>query len=732
MSAPTPAPVRPDVLALPTSTTLRMVVVAAALVVSALFVGTALHNALLGQAWDQAVLGCLGPGGLLSPEQLSCQAPAERRRAAVALVAAGVAVVLAAVLVAVVPALVRRRRRLVPADPRFARAVAAVADLAAADGVRTPGVLIVPGAVAEPFCLGRPGDYRIAVPRKLALLGNPALFDALLRHEVAHLAHRDVALSWLARSLWYVLGPLLALPVLVTLVRGEPALALDILWRGAVLLGVVLLIVRGLIRAREYDADLHAARVPGVGDVLDAELARRPPGPTGWRAAVAWHPGEPRRRAVLADPTAAAAMTWLDGLTLGFLVALALPIVAGIASALLLDVPVAGLVALIGALLLGPLFGATVGVGLWRDALAARSSGRRPGTGLVALGVLAGGLLGQLASLAGVGLGALQLLLLVPLALAGTTVLVGGLGELWVQGIGRTRRPAAVWGPAALLGAATATAALWAAPQAQLALDGSGWALLAAWLTAPGALVLPGVVAVLLAGAAAWTLRPARDGSVPGWWGPSGPAGTPGRGAVLVGLVAGLAGGIVLFVHRTLAGAVTSDADAIARVDAAGLGSALVGVAVVVVLGVARGPAGAAAGLLAGPVAALTSGVLFLVTVAVVARPLLDGRVASAAAFSALQAENPPAAVAAARIRTEILPLLRQMLDGAQSVQLDDPEVLEVHQHAIDGAQQHVRGFELLVEALDRGDQQLSRQASALLADGNAEWEQWAVGVEQL
>ncbi len=113
----------------------------------------------------------------------------------------------------------------------------------------------------------------------------------------------------------------------------------------------------------------------------------------------------------------------------------------------------------------------------------------------------------------------------------------------------------------------------------------------------------------------------------------------------------------------------------------------------------------------------------------VVARPLLDGRVASASAFSALQAEHPPADVAAARIRADILPLLRQMLDGAQSVPIDDPKAREVHVHAIAGAQLHVRGFEMLVEALDQGDQQLAKQASKLLADGNVEWEQWAAGV---
>lgn len=503
-------PARPDVLALPTSTTLRMVVVAVALVVSALFVGTALHNALLGQAWDAAVLGCLGPGDLLpTAEQLSCQAPAERRRAGVALLAAAVAVVLAAVVVAFAPAVVRRRRRLVPADPRFARTVQAVADLATASGVRAPGVLILPGTAGEPFCIGRPGDYRIALPRKLALLGNPVLFDALVGHEVAHLAHRDVALSWLARSLWYVLGPLLAVPVLVALVQGGPALAFDILWRGAVLVGVVLLVVRGLMRAREYDADLRAARTPGVEHVLDSELSRRPAGRTGWRTTLAWHPEASRRRAVLADPTTAAELTWLDGLTLGFLVALALPIVGGIASAWLLGVPVAGL------------GGARRGAGPrpvvrghgrgWAVAPRARRPRFRPPAGHRAGGAWrpgrrvarpagqprrgrAGG-----AAAASPGPGR-------PRWDDGPGRRAGG---LWVWGVGRTRRPTAVWVPAALLGAVAATAVLWAAPQAQSALDGGGWALLAAWLTTPGALVFPGVVAVLLAVAAGWAVRPA-------------------------------------------------------------------------------------------------------------------------------------------------------------------------------------------------------------------------------
>jgi len=116
----------------------------------------------------------------------------------------------------------------------------------------------------------------------------------------------------------------------------------------------------------------------------------------------------------------------------------------------------------------------------------------------------------------------------------------------------------------------------------------------------------------------------------------------------------------------------------------------------------------------------------------VVARPLLDGRVATAAALNALKAEHLPNDVTAARMRAEILPVLRQILDGAESVRLDDPEVRTVHEHAIAGARLHVMGFEKVATALEQNDRQLLEEGNALLAEGNAEWEQWAAGTAKL
>lgn len=819
-------------LPLPSATSLRMVLVVTALVVSGLFVGTGLFNAL-DDNWTTAVLGCFSTNPVDVASQLHCQAPAERQRATVAVGAAIMLVLLACVVIAVAPTVLRRRKQLKPADQRYARARQTVSALAADDRMRAPELLIGPFTMSEPFCLGRPGDYRIALPRKLALVGNPPLFEALVRHELAHIAHHDVALSWLARSLWYVLAPLLVLPILVTFVGGEPLLALDIVWRSVVLLVVVLLVVRALLRAREFDADVRAARVATVRQVLDVELARRPAPTRQWKAVLAWHPTAASRRAVLADPASAAALGWIDGLTLGFLAALALPIITGIAAAALLDKLNAGLVSLIGALVVGPLFGATVGLGLWRHALVAPPTSR-DSTAPLALGALAGGVFGGLAGLAGVGLGMPEPPIGVPLALAGTTAIVGGLGALWVRG--RQVRQSAVGPAAAAFGAVAATALLWAAQEAQLGGVQVGWALVAAWLTTAGTLVYPAIAAVVLAVAAASAARPRWHLRTPTVVGgaPARVVERPRRDALVVGLCAGVGGGLGLVGYRAVVGAATGDDDLVQRFFAAVFGIALVGALAMALLGLARGVAGIGAGLIAGPVAILTAGALYLANntrlggnslpelwavfgaavpaglllsavfglaglvgtprlrstalvavlavvvgalatvgvvaeravvvpaasdvvpgadpgqpvdpnqpalqpavprglyLVVVAKPILDGRVAEADALATLKSGRPTNAAAAALVRSEVLPRANELLRLAQSFRFDDPAVEAVHQHALDGAGLHIEAFTLLAAALDANDRPMFEQANRLIARGDAEWEAWATAAQTL
>jgi hypothetical protein len=142
------------------------------------------------------------------------------------------------------------------------------------------------GAAAQRdgFSYGTPGRYRIALPRAVAVRWRDAsLFDPLVRHELAHVAHRDVALAWLARSVWYALAPLLAAPLLIIPVSGDRSLLPDYLWRAALLAVVVQLVSSALLRSREHDADLRAAWGPGGPEAVAAVVARvRQPGAAPW------------------------------------------------------------------------------------------------------------------------------------------------------------------------------------------------------------------------------------------------------------------------------------------------------------------------------------------------------------------------------------------------------------------------------------------------------------------
>lgn len=181
------------------------------------------------------------------------------------MVAAGGLVVLRAV-----PSVIRRRRGLAAPAPKYGPVVSRFAELAEASGLpRTPEMVIGP-RVADAFSFGRPGVHTVALPHWVVVkLRRPGPADGVVRHEFAHIRHRDVELAWLARSVWYVLGPLLLLPVLWSLLSGDLSLVAQYLWRAASLAAVVELVTAGLLRAREHGADLRA---------VGAGASRRRPG----------------------------------------------------------------------------------------------------------------------------------------------------------------------------------------------------------------------------------------------------------------------------------------------------------------------------------------------------------------------------------------------------------------------------------------------------------------------
>ncbi len=523
--------VRPDILAYPSPTTTRFLVLVGALLTAGLFVGTWVHNgSAAGDTWARTVAACsqqpaassqLGndPRAALRAQDAfaECTAPAERTRAGYAIAGALIAGCGGIMVLFVSPVLVERRRRLRIPGPRLDPAVRRFRELTAdARLSRAPELVVGPATQRDAFSYGAPGRYRVALPPAIAVhWADPARFDPVVRHELAHVAHRDIALAWLTRSIWYALVPLLVLPVVLALARADFSLVPDYVWRALLLASVVMLVSTATLRSREHDADLRAARFAGDEESLAALLRSARPQPTvGLRRLLAYHPNPARRVEVLDRPGQATTVTFVDGLAAAYLAALSSPLLVGVISALLTGTGQVSLAEVAADLLVGPLIGITVGLGLWRQILVRRVvGGTRPAITAVALGVGTGMVLGQVVSLGQAGTGTLGGLdnpgwLLVTGVLAmGATVVMAGLGELWGDAAPRIRSARGSWMPAALLGGVLFAAVLWAAATLQNVLDWGGWTLAGAALIAVLGTAPPATAALILAGGAGWALH---------------------------------------------------------------------------------------------------------------------------------------------------------------------------------------------------------------------------------
>ncbi|MGI5499266.1 M48 family metalloprotease [Lentzea sp. CA-135723] len=618
---------RPDVLAFPAATTARFLVLVVAMLAAGLFAGSATYNvdAVGGAAWSSAIGECASTSAATSNDAaaqeaafLRCAAPIERERAAFAVGAVLVLVIAALVVLFAGPAVTTRRRELTPLGPGLAATEHRMRELARQMGLRTPPALVSGPLVRGAFCFGRPGHYRIALPIGLAIKpGHPA-FDPVLRHELAHLVHHDVAMSRLARAVWYVLTPMLLVPVVLSVVSADFSVLPDYLWRAALLALAVDLARRALLRSREHDADLRAAMAGGAQALADLFAARVPDAPrrSRWRSS---HPEVASRLQVVLDPSRATAVTFADGFTVAFFTGLVLPLVGGLVVSAALDSQLLHVARVAVAIGMAPLLAATLAIALWRQACVGRVTGVAPRPGVVALGTFVGVVAGQAASLAGTALegtdrfGRVVPVLAAGLVVAGATAVVAGLGELWARAGGRFRGARANWVPAVVLGTALFGVALWFCEQVRVVLGAGTWALvgpaLLMWAESP----VPVVAAVFFASVTWWTLWTVRRGeTTPAWLAPprTWPASGPSvQHAVGTGAVVGLTGVIVLAAFRALTPAGDAAGLLTTYLWLAGALAAAAGLVAAVLFG---GP-GHGAALLAGPVAAAVLGIGVLV-----------------------------------------------------------------------------------------------------------------------
>jgi Zn-dependent protease with chaperone function len=328
---------------------------------------------------------------LIAQARDACRRPYQHWVAAVILLGVLGLLFVALTLYLAIPSWKIRRRRLVPLEEDDApELVDSYHELCRQAGLsRAPALLWNPlaprgGALA----FGRFGRYYVAVSASLVVqhYTNREATMAVLRHELAHVANRDVNKTYLAQSLWYAFVVAGLLPLLVVELALAGPSALERLWRVPALVVLVYAARNAVLRSREYYADASAADSGDQRSTLAGVLVSMPPR-TSTPLSRFWsvHPDRDDRIRALWDTDELFRLRLADVLAAGVLAGFAYPTVK---AALFLVVPLeytlyieAGAAVVSAALL-----GVVLGTGVWRTALAARArNGPVPRVGAVAL-----------------------------------------------------------------------------------------------------------------------------------------------------------------------------------------------------------------------------------------------------------------------------------------------------------------------------------------------------------
>lgn len=304
------------------------------------------------------------------------------------LLAAAIALLLAA------PLWITRRRRLRPLTRADAPAVVdRVAALAREQGLEPPRLFWNPlDASSGGTAFGHPGRYSISIGAGLVVrhTTDRAAFDAVLRHELAHIRNRDVGVTYLTISVWYAFLLVAVAPFLVTLLDQGEILA-GVSWRIAVLALLVYLTRNAVLRSREVYADLRASVPDGRDGALRRVIEGMPTSSPGLLARLrSVHPPPAARLAVLDDTRPLFPLGAVAAFAAGLAATIAYDSVVQLLSTFV-DEPFD--LRFIAGLVLVPLAAGVVGVAIWREAFAAHAQGRAPDRPWVDALAFAGGFL---------------------------------------------------------------------------------------------------------------------------------------------------------------------------------------------------------------------------------------------------------------------------------------------------------------------------------------------------
>ncbi|MFH9548532.1 M48 family metalloprotease [Streptomyces sp. NPDC017435] len=438
----------------------RYVLLIVTLVLAGAFAGQVVHGMVLGPSWADGAQRCWEEGRRLFPGSaqtqaeywIRCSAPLQRRQAAVSLTGSAAVLLLGVAGLWILP-----RRLLRGAGPLKAAPAGwqeRAARVANEMGVRRPPrVMWGGGHVRQAFVVGSGRRCLIVLPREIRLLPEEEA-EAILRHEIGHVAAGDVTLVWFTRGVWWALPPVLLTAPLVAAVQGWRSrdstvgrMLAKAFWaeygvRTLVLVVIAALVAQMIMRSREHEADLAAARGQSVAP-WESLFRRSAQAERTWLGTVrANHPTHPRRIAVLRDPRLQLRPTVVDTLVVGLLAAVLLDSVHGLAGLLLTGTSWSA--APVSALTAGLLLAVGWGVAVWHHTRVREDGTATPSRRLhLALGVsTAAGLLVRLQGTGTAPEGTVlgwPLLIVLPVAVVGAAALTTAFADLWSRRRGADR-----------------------------------------------------------------------------------------------------------------------------------------------------------------------------------------------------------------------------------------------------------------------------------------------------
>ncbi|WP_170322388.1 M48 family metalloprotease [Acrocarpospora macrocephala] len=263
------------------------------------------------------------------PQVTECPAQVNRYNAAIESLVAGILVIAAVVGYLFHPQWYLQRTRSVPLRDsiefnggrsfNLSGLGAEIPGLARRAGVPQPTFWVRKKPQSEARSLGWRGSYSIVLNFGLARLHghHPQVVRGTILHELAHLRRHDVDLTRLALAAWWAFVAMVFLPLagqaVLQAIRRDQArswFAVGQLWSAAVLLLVVYLALRAVIRAREFQADLHAAELDRASIIAALTFHKKRPDESAfrrlWAAIKEWrelHPSALNRVAVVNNPS---------------------------------------------------------------------------------------------------------------------------------------------------------------------------------------------------------------------------------------------------------------------------------------------------------------------------------------------------------------------------------------------------------------------------------------------